>query len=197
VISVLICLPSLYIFHASGDRRRDWWRYSAVAGLMALMTVLLIGFAPVAWVFSQVHEIPRRDGLVAFGILLVATISALRFLMRVPAFEQQFPTAGIRTWTIIFLLVALQMTTALRPIIGKGATFLPSFQDKKFFVTLGWIASRDDPTGQKPALNGTFPGLIPRRPHKKNHERFQIAAKASEQPFHAGVVCLRRRRARR
>jgi hypothetical protein len=33
---------------------------------------------------------------------------------------------------IIFLLVAVQMTTALRPILGKSDTFLP--REKKFFL---------------------------------------------------------------
>ena len=32
----------------------------------------------------------------------------------------------------IFLLVVLQMTTALRPIVGMASTFLPT--EKKFFV---------------------------------------------------------------
>ena len=41
-------------------------------------------------------------------------------------------TAGIRVWTVIYLLVALQMTTALRPLLGKADTFLPP--EKKFFL---------------------------------------------------------------
>ena len=40
---------------------------------------------------------------------------------------------SIVTTIIIFLLVVLQMTTALRPIVGKGTTFLP--EEKKFFLT--------------------------------------------------------------
>jgi hypothetical protein len=34
---------------------------------------------------------------------------------------------------VIFVLVVLQMTTALRPIVGHADTFFP--QDKKFFVS--------------------------------------------------------------
>ena len=54
--------------------------FGLVAGLLALMTVLLIGFAPVAWVFSQ-----STSSLVAMGALhlafwLVATVFGLRFL---------------------------------------------------------------------------------------------------------------------
>ena len=35
---------------------------------------------------------------------------------------------------VIFILVALQMTTALRPIIGTSDKFLPASTDKKFFI---------------------------------------------------------------
>ena len=40
--------------------------------------------------------------------------------------------AGLNVWIVIFLLVALQMTTALRPILGKSDTFFPT--EKKFFI---------------------------------------------------------------
>jgi hypothetical protein len=40
---------------------------------------------------------------------------------------------GIKVWMVIFLLVMLQMTTALRPWIGKADTFLPA--EKKFFIS--------------------------------------------------------------
>jgi hypothetical protein len=35
-------------------------------------------------------------------------------------------------WICLFVVVALQMTTALRPIIGKADTLLPT--EKKFFL---------------------------------------------------------------
>ena len=53
LISAFICLPSLYIFSClGGSQARLVEVCGLVAGLLALMTVLLIGFAPVAWVFS-------------------------------------------------------------------------------------------------------------------------------------------------
>ena len=41
--------------------------------------------------------------------------------------------AGLNTWIVIFVLVVLQMTTALRPIVDTAETFLPD--KKKFFLT--------------------------------------------------------------
>jgi hypothetical protein len=157
VISVLICLPSLYIFSClGGSQARLVEVFGLVAGLMALMTVLLIGFAPVAWVFSQSTKSLAAMGSLHLGFWLVATIFGLRFLHAGFSHLSVNSNAGIRTWTVIFLLVALQMTTALRPIIGKGATFLPSIQDKKFFVTHWMDCLKDDPTVKSQALNGTY-----------------------------------------
>src|SRR5262249_42740232 len=57
LLSTLICLPSLYIFTClSGSRARLVEICGLVTGLLLLMTVLLIGFAPVAWLFSQSTE---------------------------------------------------------------------------------------------------------------------------------------------
>src|SRR3989442_442357 len=54
VVSALICLPSLYIFSClSGSQARLVEVFGLLAGLLALTTVLLIGFAPVAWVLSE------------------------------------------------------------------------------------------------------------------------------------------------
>jgi hypothetical protein len=35
---------------------------------------------------------------------------------------------------ILFLLVMLQMTTALRPLVGTAPTLLPSASEKRFFI---------------------------------------------------------------
>jgi hypothetical protein len=63
---------------------------------------------------------------------LIATIFGLRFLAAGFTHSQARSRAGFNTWVVIFILVALQMTTALRPIIGKSDTFLP--KEKQFFL---------------------------------------------------------------
>ena len=49
--------------------------------------------------------------------------------------------AGLNTWIVIFMLVMLQMSTALRPLVGTADTFLP--EEKKFFLT-HWGDCLDD-----------------------------------------------------
>ena len=133
LISALICLPSLYIFSClGGSKARLVEVFGLLAGSLALMTVLLIGFAPVAWVFSQSTASLPAMGALHFFFWFVATYFGLRFLSAGFAQQQIKSKTGLNVWILIFLLVAVQMTTALRPLLGKGDTLLPS--EKKFFL---------------------------------------------------------------
>lgn len=132
VISAVICLPSLYIFSClSGTQARLIEVIGMIAGLLALMTVLLVGFAPVAWVFSQSTESLAAMGALHLTFWCIATYFGIRFLSEGFAHLSGKP-AGLRVWVTIFLLVMVQMSTALRPIVGKSDTFLPV--QKKFFL---------------------------------------------------------------
>ena len=50
----------------------------------------------------------------------------------------------------LFILVCLQMTTALRTMLGTSDTFLP--REKKFFVA-HWLHTVRDNDSAKPARN--------------------------------------------
>jgi hypothetical protein len=137
LISAFICLPSLYIFSClSGSPARLVEVFGLLAGLLTLVTVLLIGFAPVAWVFSQ-----STESIVAMGVLhlvfwFVATWFGLRFLHAGFAHLSGKSGGALNIWIVIFVLVQLQMMTALRPMIGTAETLLP--KEKKFFLT-HWV----------------------------------------------------------
>jgi hypothetical protein len=138
LVSAFICLPSLYIFSClSGSSARLGEVLGLVAGLLLLMTVLLIGFAPVAWVFSQSTESVAAMGALHLAFWFIATCFSLRFLSAAFA-HFGYSGDGLKVWIAIFLLVMLQMTTALRPILGTADTFLPS--EKQFFIS-HWMAS--------------------------------------------------------
>lgn len=124
-LCAIICLPSLFIFLCLGGVDA---RLRTVAGhLLAAVTLtalLLIGFAPVAWVFSQ-----STDSLGFMAALHIA------FWAIAVAFGLRLIGVGSRTskiWIAIYLVVCLQMMTALRPILGTADTFLP--KEKKFFL---------------------------------------------------------------
>ena len=134
LFSILICLPSLYIFAGlAGIDVRLRTIIGVLLAAVALSALLLIGFAPVAWIFSQsTDSIPFMGGLhlilwiiaIGFGLRLIGAMGRLL----------AGPTGGqMKLWNLIFILVCLQMTTTLRPIIGTSDRFLPG--EKKFFLT--------------------------------------------------------------
>jgi hypothetical protein len=132
LLSAAICLPSLYIFAClSGATARLVEVVGLVTGLLLLMTVLLIGFAPVAWLFSQSTESLILMGVLHLVFWLIATYFGLRFLNAGFVLRDD-RSGGIKVWMVIFVLVVVQMTTALRPLLGTADTVLPS--EKKFFL---------------------------------------------------------------
>jgi len=62
----------------------------------------------------------------------IATCFGLRFLAQGFSHSQARSSAGLNTWIVIFMLVAVQMTTALRPLLGTSDSFLPT--GKQFFL---------------------------------------------------------------
>ncbi len=137
--SALICLPSLYIFACLGGAKVELKQVCGlVAGMLALTALLLVGFAPVAWVFSQSTESVAVMGVFHIIFWFVSAGFGLGFLSKgFRRFENTKP-ATIELWIVIFVVVSLQMSTALRPIIGTAPTFLP--QEKKFFL-MHWADS--------------------------------------------------------
>lgn len=134
MISALICLPSLYIFTClSGSQARLVEVCGLLNGLLMLMTILLIGLAPVAWIFSQSTDSLFWMGALHLVFWFIATVFGLRFLEAGFSQSKARSPAGFYIWIVIFLLVAVQMTTALRPILGKADTFLPT--QKEFFLS--------------------------------------------------------------
>ena len=135
--AVLICLPSLYIFSALGgvDATLSYIVRVLVAAV-ALASLLLLGFAPVLWVFSQSTDSVPFVGFLALVFWLIALCFGLRLLLEGACARGAQSLTYVQVWMAIFVIVTLQTSTALRPIIGTADTFLPV--QKRFFVQY-WI----------------------------------------------------------
>lgn len=133
IFSGLICFPSLYIFATLAGARVSISQLAACfAGALALAGLLLLGFAPAVWIFAESTDSLGFMGTLAIGSWVIAVAFALRFLKAVI-----FATGGTQKgplfiWSVVFLLVTLQMTTSLRPILGRSDARLT--QEKKFFL---------------------------------------------------------------
>jgi len=127
------CLPSLYIFACLGGVKASCVEVSGlIAGLLALMSLLLIGFAPVAWVFSESTELLPAMGALHLLFGAVSAIFGIRFLHAGFLYFKAPRRSWLHFWSLIFLTVMLQMTSTLRPLIGTAETFFPT--EKKLFL---------------------------------------------------------------
>ena len=115
LLAVLICLPSLYIFTCLGGIDAELRSVcGALFAAVCLSSILLIGFAPVAWIFSQ-----STDSIPFMGALhLLFWVIGVRFGLRLIDATARFLGARgrghLRIWSLIFILVCFQMTTTLR-----------------------------------------------------------------------------------
>lgn len=139
LLTVLICLPSLYILTCLGGTDV---RIRTVAGVLfasiCLSSLLLIGFAPVAWIFSQSTDSVAFMGALHLLFWMIGLLFGLRLMGGMSRFRGATESAHLKTWALIFIAVCLQMTTTLRPIVGHAEHFLPS--EKQFFLT-HWLES--------------------------------------------------------
>lgn len=134
LFSALICLPSLYIFACLGGLdARFRTVVGLLAGLVALSALLLVGFAPVVWLFSVSSSSVTFLGFLLLVLWMVCAGFGMTLLLRAGRALGMPRTGHLVVWSGVFLLVTLQMTTTLRPIIGTSDKFL-DFGEKKFFL---------------------------------------------------------------
>lgn len=133
IFSGLICFPSLYIFSTLAGAKVSMTQLAACfAGAMALAGLLLLGFAPAVWIFAESTDSLGFMGSLAIGSWLIAMTFSLRFLKSVIFATGGTQKGPLAIWSIVFLLVSLQMTTSLRPILGRSDVLLT--HEKKFFL---------------------------------------------------------------
>lgn len=131
--SALICFPSLVIFSClAGSNVTIGDAGRLLVGMLSLTALLLLGFAPVSWIFGQSTESVAFMGALHLIFWATGTYYGIRFLNGANLHLEGQRARHLRVWAVIFIAVSLQMSTALRPIIGTSDDFLQS--EKKFFL---------------------------------------------------------------
>ena len=134
MLSILICLPSLYIFTClSGIDAQLRTVTGVLFAAVSLGALLLIGFAPIAWIFSQSTDSAAFMAALHIALWAIGITFGLRLLDAMGHLLGGLARNHLKFWSVIFVVVCLQMMTTLRPIVGRSDRFLPS--EKKFFLT--------------------------------------------------------------
>jgi hypothetical protein len=135
----LLCFPSLHVFSClSGAEQRARDKLTALLMGTALTGILLVGFAPIAWVFSQATSSTPVVGAVHMAFLLAGCWLGASLVHRSLAAMNPKPLGRIRMWSALFVLVILQMTTTLRPLVGPSDG---AFLHPRLFFGAHWIES--------------------------------------------------------
>ena len=107
-----------------------------LVGLVILSGIgcILAALAPVLWLFAVSTESSTLFILLAFALVIVAVALGARTLGGAVKAEAVNTTAGLSAWFVIFLVVALQALTLVRPMLSPiGAERAP--EGKCFFVS--------------------------------------------------------------
>ena len=154
----LICFPSLYIFAALAGAEISVNRLAALlGGMLALTGMLLLGFAPAVWIFTQATASLGFMGVLALSAWVVATLFGFRFLFTALRVHGALQGAPLTIWAIIFMLVGLQLTTTLRPILGRADDVFTS--EKKFFLE-HWSDTMGKSLTVPPGRRGEVDGAV-------------------------------------
>ena len=116
--SLLLCFPSLYVFTCvAGSPLTIAQAFVLGCSCLAMVGLILVGLAPVAWLFSVSTANLSFVALLTFLIWLVAIGFAGRYVAKLGAHPLFARQAGINMWFLILIVVTLQMATCMRPML--------------------------------------------------------------------------------
>lgn len=128
-----------------------------IAGLglvcTAMMGCVMAALSPILWLFAVSTASVGFFTVFALAIAAVAAIFARRPIHAVASIGEVTNTAGLRVWFVVFMIVALQAVTLVRPMLsplGERATppgkcfFVRHFYHALFESTEGEVDGNGD-----------------------------------------------------
>ena len=134
LFAALICYPSLYVFSTlAGARFSPKSLLLCLTGSLALGGMLLLGLAPALWIFVESTSSFGFIGFLALLAWIVAMFFSLRFIKHCADASGKVSSGPVLVWSGLFLLVTLQLSTTLRPLLGRSDKWI-QVEEKRFFL---------------------------------------------------------------
>jgi hypothetical protein len=130
--SVLLCLPSLYVFGLLAGTPLTRARFIVtLVGFVGMLALVLVGLLPIEWLFSVSTQ--SLAFVVWLHLLLwgIAMIFGARFLR---AALPEMPMGARTLWLVLFCVVSFQVTTFLRPTLWREPNAPVIEHEKLFFL---------------------------------------------------------------
>jgi hypothetical protein len=148
-LSLLLCLPSLYIMGSLMGARLSAQRFRvAVAGFAGMIALVMIGLVPIVWLFSVSSRSLAFIATLHVILWVTSVAFAARFLGL--ALKESGASATPILWVLLFLIVSFQVATFLRPVLWleSGA---PLFRAEKLFFLEHYDRVLDPPKAPVPS----------------------------------------------
>ena len=146
IITVIICFPTLYFFNVMFGSKRSFEQYLALLmTAVALIGVLLLGFAPISLFFLISTYDYQFFKLLNVAIFSLTGFLAVNFLYQgMQLLSKEDPEGKeirdkiLKFWLILYAFVGCQLAWTLRPFFGApGAPFeLFRSRDSNFYLNI-------------------------------------------------------------
>jgi len=156
--SLVLCLPSLYIFTALAGVEISIREFAAaVAGFSGIVGLILLALMPVTWLFAVSTMSLGFVVLLHLFIWITALVFGRRIIVKAIG-----PARGaVGLWLVLLFLVSLQLTTYMRPVLWHATgTPLLELEKQSFFSHYAGVLDFRPPS--PPALSTR--GLKPLAP---------------------------------
>ena len=144
--TAILCIPSLFVLASLGGANITVRQCGTILlNSITTLVILLVGFAPIAFVFTYSVQTEAFMGVLHLLIWLVALKFAMNFVALAMRQYAMKDSVSIKIWCAVFVITLFQMSTTLRPIVGQSDQFLTP--ERVFFVE-HWIKeiSNESPT---------------------------------------------------
>ena len=126
LLTLLICLPTLYLFDVIFGSKRTFAQYVALLlASMSMISVMLCGFAPITLFFRLSINDHNFFRLLNIGVFALTGIIGIKFFHKamislIDPESESLPNRHklIRAWLILYGFVGSQLGWTLRPFFG-------------------------------------------------------------------------------
>jgi hypothetical protein len=154
LLTLIICLPTLFFFDVIAGSKRTFPQYLALLlASMAIISVMLFGFAPITLFFLLSIHNYRFFILLNIIILAITGYIGVRFFYqsmlsfmvedaRSPS--SQFNSRVLKAWLFLYMFVGSQLGWTLRPFFGYPDLPFTLFRsiESNFYIELMKLISR-------------------------------------------------------
>ncbi|NET62515.1 MAG: actin-binding WH2 domain-containing protein, partial [Symploca sp. SIO2E6] len=126
LLTLIICLPTLYFFDIISGSKRTFPQYLALLlASMSIISVMLFGFAPISLFFRISINDYAFFTLLNVAILAISGVIGINFFYQaMRSFTEQdaeqvkYRTSVVKAWLMLYGFVGTQLGWTLRPFFG-------------------------------------------------------------------------------